>query len=84
MIAKSLAVLLAFGLGTGAALAQSDAKLMVPAATAAQAKGYKFEFKADMSKVAGQVVQINNDTSRSFNQLPDAKKMTLPNFNVQR
>ena len=84
MIAKSLAVLLALGLGTGAALAQSNAQLMVPAVTAAKAKGYKLELKADLSKVAGQVVQVNNDTSRSLNQLPDAKKMTLPNFNVAR
>ncbi len=84
MITKSLAVLLALGLGTGAALAQSNAQLMVPAVTAAKAKGYKLELKADMSKVAGQVVQVNNDTSRSLNQLPDAKKMTLPNFNVSR
>jgi hypothetical protein len=84
MITKSLAVLLALGLGTGAALAQSNAQLMVPAVTAAKAKGYKLELKADLSKVAGQVVQVNNDTSRSLNQLPDAKKMTLPNFNVAR
>jgi hypothetical protein len=84
MLTKSLAVLIALGVGAGAAVAQSNPKLMVPAVTAAKAKGYKLELKADMSKVAGQVVQINNDTSRSLGGMPDAKKMTLPNFNVDR
>jgi hypothetical protein len=84
MLTKSLAVLIALGLGTGAALAQSNPKLMVPAVSAAQAKGYTIEQKADLTKVAGQVVKVNDDTSRSLGQLPDAKKMILPNFNVAR
>lgn len=84
MITKSLAVLIALGLGAGAAYAQSNQPLMVPAVSADKAKGYTFEQKADLSKVAGQVVQTNNDTSRSLKGLPDAKSMTLPNFNVTR
>jgi hypothetical protein len=84
MITKTVAVLIALGLGAGAALAQTNPKLMVPAVTAAKAKGYKLELKADLSKVAGQVVEVNNDTSRSLGTMPDAKKMTLPNFNIAR